>query len=121
VLLSVVRITVLMSARWAFGREKLLSNPQVKQAAQVAAHPEQQPVYSGKVIGRIHQTNGQAAIHKEVVELAQVERGAPKRNESERSWDLPSRVDLNQYQALYGERIHAIFGVSRLKKCGSHS
>jgi hypothetical protein len=71
------------------------------------------------VVGGIHQTSGQAAIHKEVVELAQVERGAPKRNESERSWDLPSRVDLNQYQtlAIYGERIHAIFGVSRLKKC----
>jgi hypothetical protein len=59
-------------------------------------------------VGRIHQTGGQAAIHKEVVELGQVER-----------WDLPSSVDLNQYQALaiYGQRIHAIFGVSRLKKC----
>jgi hypothetical protein len=47
-----------------------------------------------------------------------VELGTLQGNQGDQNYNLPARVDLNQYQAvaIYCERFHAIFGVARLEK-----
>jgi hypothetical protein len=51
-------------------------------------------------------------------ELDHVELGALKRKQGDQNYDLPSQVDLNQYQAaaIFCQRLHAMFGLARLEK-----
>ena len=50
--------------------------------------------------------------------LEYVELGSLKGNQGDQNYDLPAGSDLEKYQAvaIYCERFHAIFGVSRLEK-----
>ena len=50
--------------------------------------------------------------------LEYVELGSLKGNQGDQNYDLPESADLEKYQAvaIYCERFHAIFGVSKLEK-----
>jgi hypothetical protein len=60
------------------------------------------------------------ALDQEIVkgDLDRVELGALKGSQGDQNYDLPTMVDLNQYQAvaIYCERFQAIFGVAKLEK-----
>lgn len=60
------------------------------------------------------------AISKIIVpgNLEYVELGSLKGNQGEQNYDLPASTDLEKYQAvaIYCERFHAIFGVTKLEK-----
>jgi electron transfer DM13 len=64
VLLSVAGIAVLTGAWWAFRPEKLFINQKVNEAAPMAVDAEAQPVYTGKLEGKVHPTSGRATIYK---------------------------------------------------------
>jgi Electron transfer DM13 len=63
-ILSFAGIAVLVGAWLAFRPEKLFINQKVNEAAPFAADSEQQPVYTGKLEGKIHQTSGRATFYK---------------------------------------------------------
>ncbi len=63
-ILGLIGIPVLAGAWWAFRPEKLFVNQRVNEAAPSAADSEPQPVYTGKLEGKIHQTSGRATIYK---------------------------------------------------------
>ena len=50
--------------------------------------------------------------------LEYVELGSLKGNQGDQNYDLPAGADLEKYQAvaIYCERFHAIFGVTKLEK-----
>jgi electron transfer DM13 len=54
-----------------------------------------------------------AAANLELVEL-----GSLKGNQGDQNYDVPASADLEKYQAvaIYCERFHAIFGVTKLEK-----
>jgi len=60
------------------------------------------------------------AMSKTVVpgNLEFVELGSLKGNQGDQNYDLPTGADLEKYQAvaIYCERFHAIFGVTKLEK-----
>jgi hypothetical protein len=60
------------------------------------------------------------AITKIIVpeNLEFVELGALKGNQGDQNYDVPASADVKKYQAvaIYCERFHAIFGVSKLEK-----
>lgn len=60
------------------------------------------------------------AVSKIIVpgDLEYVELGSLKGNQGDQNYDLPGGADLEKYQAvaIYCERFHAIFGVSKLEK-----
>ncbi len=62
--LILIGIPVLGGAWWAFRPEKLFINEKVNEAAPFAVGSEAQPVYTGKLEGKIHQTSGRATIYK---------------------------------------------------------
>src|SRR3989441_6680881 len=62
--LILIGIPVLVGAWWAFRPEKLFINEKVNEAAPFVADTEAQPVYTGKLEGKIHQTSGRATIYK---------------------------------------------------------
>jgi len=62
--LILIGIPVLVGAWWAFRPEKLFINEKVSEAAPFVADAEAQPVYTGKLEGKIHQTSGRATIYK---------------------------------------------------------
>jgi hypothetical protein len=64
VLLSLVGITVLAGAWWEFRPEKLFINQKVSEAAPMSNVAEAQPVYTGKLEGKIHPTSGRATIYQ---------------------------------------------------------
>jgi hypothetical protein len=51
-------------------------------------------------------------------DLDYVELGSLKGNEGDQDYDVPASTDLEKYQAvaIYCERFHAIFGVTKLEK-----
>jgi len=55
---------VLAVAWWAFRPEKLFINQKVSEAAPAALSSEPEPLYTGKLEGKIHQTSGRATIYK---------------------------------------------------------
>jgi len=63
-ILAVVGVPVLVVAWWAFRPEKLFINEKVNEAAPFTVGSEAQPVYTGKLEGKIHQTSGRATIYK---------------------------------------------------------
>lgn len=62
----------------------------------------------------------EAAMSKIIVpaSLEYVELGSLKGNQGDQNYDLPAGADLQKYQAvaIYCERFHAIFGVTKLEK-----
>lgn len=63
-ILIVIGIPVMVGAWWAFRPEKLFINQKVNEAAPFAASSEPQPIFTGKLEGKIHQTGGRATIYK---------------------------------------------------------
>jgi hypothetical protein len=130
-----------VGAWWAFRPEKLFINQKVSEAAPAALSAEPEPLYTGKLEGKIHPTSGRATIYKNkdgkeylrlsdfttsngpdvhviLVRSEDKALGTLKGNQGDQNYDLPAAVDLNQYQAvaIYCERFHAIFGVARLEQ-----
>jgi hypothetical protein len=62
--LSLAGIVVLLGAWWAFRPEKLFINQKVNEAAPFASDSERQPLYTGKLEGKIHHTSGRATIYR---------------------------------------------------------
>jgi hypothetical protein len=63
-ILMAMGIPVLVGAWWAFRPEKLFINQRVQEAAPASLSAEAQPIFTGKLEGRIHATNGRATIYK---------------------------------------------------------
>jgi len=60
----VIGIPVLVGAWWAFRPEKLFINQKVNEAAPAALSAEPEPLYTGQLEGKVHQTSGRATIYK---------------------------------------------------------
>jgi len=63
-ILIAIGIPVLAGAWWAFRPEKLFINQKVNEAAPNASGSEAQPIFTGKLEGKIHPTSGRATIYK---------------------------------------------------------
>ena len=63
-ILSLIGISVLLGAWWAFRPEKLFINQRVNEAAPAALSSEPEALYTGRLEGRIHQTSGRATIYR---------------------------------------------------------
>lgn len=62
--LVLIGVPALVVAWWAFRPEKLFINQKVSEAAPAALSSEPEPLYTGKLDGKIHQTSGRATIYK---------------------------------------------------------
>lgn len=62
--LVAVGLPVLVGAWWAFRPEKLWINQQVNEPAPFASSTDRQPLYTGLLEGKTHQTAGRATIYK---------------------------------------------------------
>jgi hypothetical protein len=63
-ILAAIGIPVLVGAWWAFRPEKLFINQKVNEAAPTALAAEPEALYTGRLEGKVHQTNGRATIYK---------------------------------------------------------
>jgi len=63
-LVGVMGLAVLAGAWWAFRPEKLFINEKVNEEPPAAVGTQPQPIYTGKLEGRIHQTTGRATIYR---------------------------------------------------------
>ena len=59
-----VGLPVLVAAWWAFRPEKLWINEKVNEPAPFASTLDPQPLYTGRLEGKAHQTSGRATIYK---------------------------------------------------------
>jgi len=57
-------LPILVAAWWAFRPEKLWINQKVNEAAPFVSNSEPQALYTGRLDGKAHQTNGRATIYK---------------------------------------------------------
>jgi Electron transfer DM13 len=64
--LGVVGAVALTGAWWAFRPEKLFIHERVNEAVPMALSAEPQPIYTGKLEGRVHETSGRATIYRAV-------------------------------------------------------
>ena len=62
--LVAVGLPILVAAWWAFRPEKLWINQRVNEAAPFALTSDPQPLYTGRLEGKAHQTSGRATIYK---------------------------------------------------------
>ena len=62
--LVAVGLPVLVAAWWAFRPEKLWINEKVNDPAPFASTGDPQPLYTGHLEGKAHQTSGRATIYK---------------------------------------------------------
>ena len=63
-ILVLIGVPALAVAWWAFRPEKLFINQKVSEAAPAALSPEPEPLYTGNLEGKIHQTSGRATIYR---------------------------------------------------------
>jgi hypothetical protein len=63
-ILAAVGLPILVAVWWAFRPEKLWINQKVNEAAPFASSTDPQPLYSGRLEGKAHQTSGRATIYK---------------------------------------------------------
>ena len=63
-ILAAVGAPLLVAAWWLFRPEKLWINQSVNEPAPFASAHEPQPLYTGRLDGRLHQTAGRATIYK---------------------------------------------------------
>jgi len=62
--LVAIGLPVLIAAWWAFRPEKLWINQKVSEPAPFTSSGDPQPIYTGRMKGRAHQTTGRATIYK---------------------------------------------------------
>jgi hypothetical protein len=63
-LLVAAGLPILIAAWWAFRPEKLWINQKVNEPAPFVSTDDPQPLYTGLLQGRAHQTSGRATIYK---------------------------------------------------------
>lgn len=63
-ILAVSGLPILVGAWWAFRPEKLWINQKVSEPAPFAASTDPQPLYTGRLEGKAHQTSGRGTIYK---------------------------------------------------------
>jgi hypothetical protein len=63
-ILAAVGLPILVAAWWAFRPEKLWINQKVSEPAPFASSTDPQPIYTGRLEGKAHQTSGRATIYK---------------------------------------------------------
>jgi hypothetical protein len=63
-MLVAAAVPVLVAAWWAFRPEKLWINQKVDEPAPFASTVDPQPLYTGRLEGKAHQTSGRATIYK---------------------------------------------------------
>ena len=63
-LLVAVGLPLLIGAWWAFRPEKLWINQEVNEPAPFASSTDPQPLYTGRLEGKAHETSGRATIYK---------------------------------------------------------
>lgn len=63
-ILAAVGLPILVAAWWAFRPEKLWINQKVSETAPFASSTDPQPLYTGRLEGKAHQTSGRATIYK---------------------------------------------------------
>ena len=63
-ILVAVGVPVLVAAWWAFRPEKLWINQKVSEPAPFASTADPQPLYTGRLEGKAHQTSGRATVYK---------------------------------------------------------
>ena len=63
-ILIAVGLPILFAAWWAFRPEKLWINQKVSEPAPFASNTDPQPLYTGRLEGKAHQTSGRATIYK---------------------------------------------------------
>jgi Electron transfer DM13 len=59
-----VGLLALIGAWWAFRPEKLWINQKVDEPAPFASNTDPQPLYTGRLEGKAHQTSGRATVYK---------------------------------------------------------
>ena len=57
-------IPIMIALWWAFRPEKLWINQRVDEPAPFASEGDSQPLYTGTLEGKVHQTSGRATIYK---------------------------------------------------------
>ena len=63
-ILVAVGLPILVALWWAFRPEKLWINEKVSEPAPFASSTDAQPLYTGRLEGKTHQTSGRATIYK---------------------------------------------------------
>jgi hypothetical protein len=63
-ILAVSGLPILVVAWWAFRPEKLWINQKVSEPAPFAVSTDPQPLYTGRLEGKAHQTSGRGTIYK---------------------------------------------------------
>jgi hypothetical protein len=63
-ILVLIGVPVLTGAWWAFRPEKLFINQRVDEAAPASLSSEPEALYTGRLEGKAHQTNGRATVYK---------------------------------------------------------
>jgi hypothetical protein len=63
-ILTVSGLPILVGAWWAFRPEKLWINQKVSEPAPFALSTDPQPLYTGRLEGKAHQTSGRGTIYK---------------------------------------------------------
>jgi len=63
-ILAVIGLPILVGAWWAFRPEKLWINQKVNEPVPFAASTDPQPLYTGRLEGKAHQTSGRGTVYK---------------------------------------------------------
>ena len=63
-ILAVIGLPILVGDWWAFRPEKLWINQKVSEPAPFAASTDPQPLYTGRLEGKAHQTSGRGTVYK---------------------------------------------------------
>lgn len=63
-ILAAISLPILVAAWWAFRPEKLWINQKVNEPAPFASRTDPQPLYTGRLEGKAHQTSGRATIYR---------------------------------------------------------
>lgn len=63
-ILAAIGLPVVIGAWWAFRPEKLFVNQKVNEAAPFASDSAPQPIFTGKLEGKAHETSGRATIYE---------------------------------------------------------
>lgn len=136
--IAALGLVVLAAAWWAFRPEKLFINKSVDEPAPFAAGSDPQPVLTGALVDKAHDTLGRATIYKapggrQCLRISglshfpaqlhvalngagpQIDLGTLQ-GPKEQSFDLASSVDVGKYDsvAIYGDR-SATFAVAKLQ------
>ena len=64
-LTAVASLTVVVAFWYLFRPEKLFINQRVNEAAPFAADRDAQPIYTGRLSGKLHETNGRATVYRQ--------------------------------------------------------